>query len=374
MKIGVSARSLVFDLTGIGRYVLEMCRHLAQKGHELYIYLPEKPSIELTHLPEAKVHIGNYRGAIQRILWEHIVLPHLVAKDEIDIFWGPAHRLPFFLHKDIPRVLTIHDLVWVNAGSTMKVQNWLAERLLMAPAIKSADMIVADSQSTAEALLHSFPVAKKKINVIYPGLSRYEENKSINYIDSFRTKNDISSKYVLFVGTLEPRKNLSRLLEAYSRLSSDVRDSLNMVIVGGQGWRMGDLSQLISELDIEASVKLTGYIPDSELGCLYANAYFLAMPSLYEGFGFPIIEAQAVGVPVLTSNLSSMPEVAGDAALLVDPYDVDELSAAILRLDNDNILYQCLACKARANAERFDWNKSADMLLNVFQNAIKTRR
>ncbi|MGU3401336.1 glycosyltransferase family 4 protein [Brucellaceae bacterium D45D] len=370
MKIGIDARNLVPGLTGIGRYVFEMCRRLALQGHELVLYLPEAPSKPLPEWNGVNVRIANYAGGIRRMIWGQTTLPRLAATDDLDIFWGPAHRLPSFLDRKIPRVVTIHDLVWMNAASTMRFQTWMGERVLMRPAILGADRIVAVSTATADAVKVAFPAAADKVRVVHSGLTRLSGFQSKETFSSFATAHQIDRPYALFVGTLEPRKNLARLLEAFARVPEENRNNLLLVIAGGQGWRLGDLTTLVAQLGIEPFVRLTGYVSDADLAGLYDNARFLAMPSLYEGFGFPIIEANAVGIPVLTSNSSSMPEVAGDAALLIDPNNVDAIADAINRLANDELLYRQLAERARPNAARFDWNKSTDSLLAVFVDAI----
>ncbi|MEN3141365.1 glycosyltransferase family 1 protein [Ochrobactrum sp. WV_118_8] len=372
MKIGIDARNLVPGMTGIGRYVFEMCRHLSFKGHELFLYLPENPASSLPDWPRTSLRIGNHPGGILRMVWGQSVLPKLAAEDAIEVFWGPAHRLPSSLDKRIPRIVTIHDLVWKKAPSTMRSQTWLAESILMKPAIRHADQIVADSKSTAEDLRKYFPEAGAKTKVIYPGRSEIASNCS-DFLH-FARKLEIDRPYLLFVGTLEPRKNLPRLLKAFSMLPEATRKKLLLVIAGGQGWHLTNLTELITELGIKPSVRLTGYVKDSELAGLYTNAHFLIMPSIYEGFGFPIIEANAAGIPVLTSNCSSMPEVAGDAAILTDPNNTRLIADSIMHLLNDAALYKRLKSRARPNAERFDWNQSANMLLDTFQEAIEMRR
>jgi len=374
MRIGIDARNLVPDLTGIGRYVFEMSRHLAAMGHELVLYMPENPSSSLPKWPRTTVRIGNYAGGIRRLVWGQLVLPKLASADDLDIFWGPAHRLPLFLDQSIPRVVTIHDLVWMNAPSTMRLQTWLGERVLMKPAISGADRVVADSSSTAEAVKAAFPKSAGKISVVHCGLTSLSNGLAKEALSAFTTMHRIDRRYALFVGTLEPRKNLCRILEAYSHLSIDTRENLLLIIAGGQGWRLGDLRRLITRLGIELTVRLTGYVTDDELAQLYANAHFLVMPSIYEGFGFPIIEANAMGIPVLTSNTSSMPEIAGNAALLVDPHDVSALTSAMWTLANDENLHRHLVNKTRLNAARFDWCKSAADLTKVFKEAVRMRR
>ncbi|TIN92196.1 MAG: glycosyltransferase family 4 protein [Mesorhizobium sp.] len=370
MKIGIDARNLIHNLTGIGRYVLEMCRELADTGNEIFLYFPEKPISDLPSLSKATFRISSHAGSLRRMVWAQTTLPQQAVRDQIDVFWGPAHRLPFNLDPHIPRVVTIHDLVWRHAASTMRVRGWLADRFLMRSAIFSSDVIVAVSRSTADDVRTLYPSVSDKLRVVYPGLTRLEENGA----SSVLADNGIDRDYALFVGTLEPRKNLRNLLEAYASLSEPVRKDLLLVIAGGQGWGLGDLRSHVVRLKLEPNIRLTGYVTDSDLAVLYRRAKFLAMPSLYEGFGFPIIEANAAGAPALTSKVSSMPEVAGEAALLVDPTDIQDISTALESLALDKMLRSRLARNAPLNALRFNWGKSALELAASFESAIAARK
>ncbi|MFK4061004.1 glycosyltransferase family 4 protein [Brucella anthropi] len=366
MRIGVDARNLVPKLSGIGRYVLETSRHLSQIGHEVYLYLPEPPD-DQDALPQAEsVDISGFKGALSRIVWGNSHLPLKAMNDKIDVLWGPAHRLPIMPVSGIPQVVTIHDLVWQHASSTMRLQGWLAERAFMKPSIKRAERIVAVSYATKQALSELYPWSKNKIDVVYPGCTPLNPDHSSADLKRF----DLDRPYVLFVGTLEPRKNLLRLLESFAALPADTKSKLLLVIAGGQGWGLSDLTTEVSRLNITSSVRLTGFVSDEELGKLYRDARFLAMPSLYEGFGFPIVEANQLGVPVLTSNTSSMPEVGGDAALLVDPTSVSSISDGLRKLATDIVLHDRLAKAAQANAARFNWIRSASELANVLQRAL----
>nr|WP_223217215.1 glycosyltransferase family 1 protein [Rhizobium cauense] len=357
-------------MTGIGRYVLEMSRHLAQMGHELYFYLPQRPNADPTELPAAKVHVAHAQGAIRRMIWAQTELPRLAAKDGLHVFWGPAHRLPRFMDPQIARVITIHDMVWRDMASTMRWQTWMADRWLMKPGIEVADQIVADSHATAIALTTEFPGIGKKLSVIHPGLTTIKGTTT----EGDLSRLGIAGPYILFVGTLEPRKNLLRLLQAYASLPESTRQQYLLVLAGGQGWRLRDLRGCIEDLQIEPFVRLTGYVSDCDLSLLYSHARFLAMPSLYEGFGFPIIEANAMGVPVLTSSSSSMPEVAGKAGILVDPNSVQSIRDGLEDLASNDDLHSRLVEQARPNAARFNWTKSAQELEVLFEKAIYKRR
>lgn len=367
MKIGIDARNLVTSMNGIGRYVLEMCRALAAQGHSLILYLPERPHSPLPLLTGCELRIGSFKGPWRRAVWSVTALPRAAGQDQLDIFWGPAHRLPPGLPSHLPTILTIHDLVWLKAADTMRWQTWLGERAFMGGSLKRARHIVADSEATAEDIIAFYPDAAGRIDVVYPGLSILPPpgGRTLVPVDDQGKK----QRYALFVGTLEPRKNLARLLQAFASIPNSSLSDLKLVIAGGQGWRMGDLSALISHHSLQDRVLLPGYVSDAELAQLYASADFLLMPSLYEGFGFPIIEAQSFGLPVITSNLSSMPEVAGGGAIFVDPEDPNVMADAILRLHGDPNFRNALSEAGRENARRFSWDKAARELVGRLGNS-----
>ncbi len=362
MKIGIDARNLVPKLSGIGRYVSETSRHLIELGHEVVLYLPE-PEWSREYIPASAVkRVSMFRGALPRIVWGNTVLPRLVIADRCDIFWGPAHRLPLLGWMGIPQVLTLHDLVWYHAAQTMRARGWIGERAFMKQSIKRADRIVAVSSATRSDVSELYPWTVGKIDVVYPGLTPLARAPDPDALAKFA----IDRPFVLFVGTLEPRKNLSNLLKAFALLPEAVGSQFLLIIAGGQGWGRDDLVSEIGKLGLTSRVRLTGFISDPELATLYQTARFLAMPSQYEGFGLPLIEANAAGIPTLTSNVSSMPEVGGEAALLIDPRSVESISFGMAQLMTDEALYIRLSCAAKANAARFSWKKSAVELSEVF--------
>ncbi|QLF71701.1 glycosyltransferase family 4 protein (plasmid) [Peteryoungia desertarenae] len=366
MRIGVDARNLVSSISGIGRYVLEMCRALEARGHSLVLYLPERSQFPLPDLLDCELRIENFKGPWRRAIWSMTALPKAVRRDQLDLFWGPAHRLPLGLPPRLPTVVTIHDLVWLKAPETMRWQTWLGERAFMAASLKRAQHIIADSKATADDIVSFLPAADGRVQVVYPGLTNLPPPGGRELVPTDRQGQ--KQPYALFVGTLEPRKNLARLLEAFASIHSSNLAGLKLVIAGGQGWRMGDLSTLIAHLGIHDRTILTGYVSDAELAQLYSSAEFLLMPSLYEGFGFPIIEAQSFGVPVITSSVSSMPEVAGDGAMLVNPLSTKEIAEAIKRLSSELTLKSELSSRALANARRFSWPKASKELIGYINS------
>lgn len=369
MRIGIDARLLSEPVTGIGRYTVELAKELVIMPGELCLYSAATFPAKQWRQDNVAVRSANLHSRASKMLWSQSCLPHWAAKDHVDVFWGPTHRLPRYLSAQIARVVTIHDLVWKHAGETMRPLSRWVEKRLMPQAIHQADRIVAVSVSTAKAIEAEYPAVSDRIRVVYPGTT--DLPTPLNY-QSLSTLG-IDSPYFLFVGTLEPRKNLKRLLEAYSLLDVNIRNRARLVIAGGKGWGRVDLAVTVKELGMKDHVVLTGYVNETQLATLYAHARFLAMPSLYEGFGLPLIEAMSFGVPVLTSDRSSMPEVAGDAGVLVDPFNVHHIARGLFSLLCNDLYRDHLASMAIRNARRFTWQNAARDMWTVFEEAAAAR-
>lgn len=370
MRVGVDARLLSEPVTGIGRYTVELSKGLLDHDWEVFLYTPKLSVVGHWEYPNVQVRSGGFQGRLGKMIWSQTALPYWAAKDGVDLFWGATHRLPRYLPERIARVVTIHDLVWRYAGETMRPLSRLLEQRLMPDAIRLSDRIMADSHSTAEGIEAEFPAARGKVRVVHLGVTPMAKPDTFESLRQFC----IDRPYFLFVGTLEPRKNLRRLLSAFSQLSADVRARAQFVIAGGKGWGRIDVQTLVSELDLRQDVVLTGYVTDEQLATLYAHARFLAMPSIYEGFGLPLVEAMSLGVPVLTSNGSSLPEVAGDAGLLVEPLDEAAIANGLRMLLTDDVLRANLAARAVGSAKRFSWQKAAAETMGVFREAVFERR
>jgi len=372
MKIGIDAQMLCGVVTGIERYASEMVHEFFQANPqaEFFLYSPKSLTIDVPSRANIKVREANVTRRAGKTLWSQTQLPYWANQDNLDVFWGPTHRLPRLLSNKVARVVTIHDLVWKHAGETMPHINRLAEQCLMPDAIRLADRIMADSHSTADAIVTEFPWARERVRVVHLGATVLPAPLGFNELRALK----IDRAYFLFVGTLEPRKNLRRLLEAYASLDDAIKKQTLLVIAGGKGWGNVDLVSLIQSLGLNESVRLTGYVTEQQLSTLYAHARFLAMPSLYEGFGLPLVEAMSFGTPVLTSSCSSLPEVAGDAGILVDPHNTNSVASGLLQMLKDDALRNELAVRAKVNVARFSWEKAAKETMKIFQEAIDTRK
>lgn len=370
MRVGIDARLLSVPVMGIGRYTAEMVHALKRQEAELFLYTPNSPIETGWAGAHSQVRAAACRNRISRMLWSQSFLPYWAAQDQVDVFWGTTHRIPRFLSMRIARVLTIHDLVWKHAGETMRPLSRAVEQRLMPQAIRLADRIIADSRSTAADIEAEFPLARGRVRVVHLGSSSLPAPQPREALRGL----GIEKPYVLFVGTLEPRKNLARLLAAYARLPEGLRGRFQLVVAGGKGWGGVELLSLSAELGLTGDICVTGFVTDAQLATLYAHARLLAMPSLYEGFGLPLIEAMSFGVPVLTSNTSSMPEVAGEAAVLVDPLKVSSITDGLMRMLTDDVLQSSASVRAREQASRYSWDKAAAEVTAVCREAVAVRR
>ena len=349
LKLAIDGRNLTRPISGINRYISESVLALSAGNISINIlhHQPVHPYfLDYLNAPNITFHQTSTRFSF----------PRYTPIDE-DVFWGPAHRFPMDFPKHIPAVATIHDLVWKKFAATMNKRTYLGERLFFARTLKRADRIVCVSHSTAHDLQQYFPHFADKITVIYPGAHQH------TYRPHHKGK-----PFALFVGTMEPRKNLNRLIDAYAAMPH--KDALDLVIVGGAGWGGINPQALVTEHQLKDHVRIITQANDSTINQLYADCHFLVMPSLYEGFGLPLVEAMKYGKPVLTSNIASMPEVAGAAALLVDPNDTRQISQAMAQLATDQELHSNLSSNAVKKATDFSWEKTSQSLFDCFHTLI----
>lgn len=286
--------------------------------------------------------------------------------DRPALYWGPAHRLPVSLPQATRCVLTIHDLSWRSAPDTMRSITRLFDRGFMGRSIQRADAVVAVSRSIADEVRELYPCDAEKV-VAVPSAASLTPSTSTDLADIEPRLS--SGRFLLFVGTFEPRKNLRRLLSAHVQCFATHR--IPLVLVGGEGWRDASIHSAIREAEGEGRVIRVGRVSDSRLAALYAHAICLVFPSLYEGFGLPLLEAMSTGTPVITSNHGACAEVAADGGLLVDPTSVEEIAAAMNVMVSDQALRDRLAQRAAVVANRYDWDQTATTMLDVFERLLE---
>jgi glycosyltransferase involved in cell wall biosynthesis len=307
------------------------------------------------HLPDALGRLTSL--AVQIPFWSR--------RDRPALYWAPAHRLPVSLPPQTRTVLTVHDLCWRFAPETMRLTTRWLDRGLMRPSIARADAIVAISRATATELIALCPSAADKTTVIPLASGMAAPTGAPQSVDA-RLK---PMGYLLFVGTCEPRKNLQRLIRAHAL--SFARHGLPLVVVGGQGWRAAGIERALKAGEAVGRLIRLGRVGDGDLAVLYAHARCLMCPSLYEGFGLPLLEAMAFGTPVVTANRGACREVAGEGGILVNPESVEEIAAAILRIVEEPALRNALSGRARQVAARYDWDESAKVMVDLFDRVLR---
>ncbi len=301
-------------------------------------------------------------------LWTHGRLSWEMLCHPPDLLFVPAHVLP--LIRPRRTLVTIHDLGYRYFPEAHPRRQRLYLDWSTRWNARAAGHILADSNATRDALVHEYGMTAATITVAYPGYtSDLVPVRDADALVAMRMRYHLPGPYILFLGRIQPRKNLTRLIEAFARLAPD-RPDLTLVLAGPTGWLAEPICARVRELGLETRVLFPGYIAEADKAALISGAQVFAYPSLYEGFGFPVLEAQACGVPLLASNTSSLPEVVGDGGLLVDPLDVTAIAAGLARLLDDVLLRRTLIALGAANLRRFSWKATADTVSAIIADLL----
>lgn len=390
MRIGIDYSSAVYQGAGIGR----LTRNVVQALAELDANTPARPSgdeytlliqgREIPYPPQAGSRAStrnaasgipnpNWREVRTRLnqrwwtrIWHRlqIPLPAETLIGPVDLFHGPDFVLPP-LRRRTRAIVTVHDLSFLHLPYCFEPALLAYLNSAVPRAVERADWVLADSESTRRDAIELLGVPEQQTSVLYPGVEpRFQPIADQATLSRVRTQYQLPERFILSVGTVQPRKNYVRLVKAFTRL--DVKD-VHLVIAGGKGWLYQDLLDQIAELGLHERVHLTGYVDDTDLPAIYNLAQVVAMPSLYEGFGIPIVEAMACGIPVVTADNSSLPEAAGNAGLLIDALDSDALADALSRVLTDARLRTKMIQRGFAQARRFTWQRAAQTLYATYQ-------
>lgn len=369
MKIWIDGyEANVKQRLGSSQVAFELLKQLEKIGYKnnCTIVLPEPP---LEDLPKERLG-WKYKILKPKQFWTRIALPIALysTKDRPDLIFSPTHYIPRF--SPTKRVVTIFDLSFLhfpqmfNKNDLWQLTNWTKF------SVENADHIITISNFSKQDILDQYKIDKDRITVAYPGFDKdlFKLQTSNTKIAKAKSKYKINDSYIIYIGTVQPRKNLIRLMEAISRI-----DNLNLVVVGkieGEGragWMYEDTLKTPIRLGIEKRVKFLGFIPQKELPLLISGATAFVLPSLWEGFGIPVLEAMACGTPVVLSNVSSMPEVVEKAGLLIDPYSVDQIEQAIRTITVDRKLHKKYSKLGLLQVKKFSWEKMAKIVLRVFE-------
>ena len=304
-----------------------------------------------------------------RILWEQTRVAWLSRRFHLDLLHGFAYALP--LAATIPTVVTVHDLTFLLFPEAFPREKQIYLSKMTAYSSRKAAVVIADSQSTADDLQRLLHIPAPKIKVIYTGVDERYRPLPGSEVEAYRLHQGLPDHFILMIGTLEPRKNHLGLLEAYARYRQLARNPLPLLIGGGKGWYFRTIFQRVQALGLESSCHFLGFVPWGELPWLYNAATLFVYPSFYEGFGLPVAEAMRCGTPVITSSRSSLPEVAGNAALIVDPDDSHALAAAmLLLLEKEPGRLPVMSERGKAQSMRFQWTQTAIQTADVYTDVL----
>jgi glycosyltransferase involved in cell wall biosynthesis len=376
MKICVDVSPAVHGHAGIGRYTQELLAALLQvDAANDYVAFYNQPAT--AHLTPPLDRLPRRTSRLPNKPWRaQVLLAHLTRWPQdrrfrgIDVFHATDNLLPHLTH--LRSVFTLHDLAFHYYPETLSAANRRFLEAMMPHFLRAADRIIAVSESTRRDAVQRYGIDENRIRVVYEGVSARFRPAPGGAVAALAQKHNLPARFILALGTVEPRKNLVTLLEAY-RLLKTRGLGLKLVVVGKVGWLAETTWQRLRALGLEGEVILPGFIPDEDLPALYSASALLAFPSLYEGFGLPVLEAMACGTPVVCSNASSLPEVAGHAAILVDPLDVAGWAAALGRVLADEGLREEMRGSGMAQATRFSWERAARETLATYASLLNTR-
>ncbi len=369
MRIAVLGRGLSMSVGGTKTYLEEMVPWLPR--------VDTRNEYALFHGSAA--HRGRFPGLREfflprahPLLWDNGLFPFAVRRWRPDLIFCPKNVRPWFLPRDIPTVLLVHDLLYFPLRGVYLNEYAAADvaymRLFFRAGIRRAAMVVAVSENTRRDVLEVTNIPPERVAAIHHGVSPpAEEALTPAALDRVRRTHGLSQPYVFYPGSLSPRKNMARAIEAFARIASRVPHDL--VVTAGKSWKDRPVFEALARHGLRDRFRQLGCVPSSELPALYRMASLCLYPSLYEGFGMPVLEAMACGCPVIASETSSIPEVAGDAALLVNPLDVDALAEAIWRVLTQDALADHLRRRGLSRAASFSWRACTERLVAVFEEA-----
>ena len=364
MRVGIDVRELEKGkVTGIGRYLLDFLKFASKdkKEWEFVLFGNQATEIDLEAPNLKKIFISEYLTS----WWDQVKLPHYLKKEKIDIFLTPYLKAPLLTPCKL--VVIINDLIPFLSPGYQRLKN-LPRRVyfrnLGRRAVKRADKIITISQHSKKDILKIFQIPEEKIEVI--SLSVNEKYHPItSNLGKITSKYGIGGKFIFYFGNFNPHKNVKTLIEAYYRLPQEMRDEYQLVLGGRRDKQCLMLEEMVKHLKLEKRIIFTGFISEEDLPAIYSAAELFVFPSLYEGFGLPPLEAMACGTPVITSNTTSLPEVVGKAGILINPYKVDEIKFAIIKVLTDSTLRNDLVQKGLERAKRFTPEKTARQFLAV---------
>lgn len=363
--------------SGIGYYTQRLIDSLAERQKPNITYslvgnsfITNRISSLVAHNPMSKKLFRLFPGKIFNQLVKRGLLPplELLYRGRPDLI-VTFNYVRFPTLKNTRTITTIHDLTYIRFPEYVESKNRAFLEKTVPHSIKASSMIITLSEASKKDLIDEFGLSPDDIRIVPPGVDPSNfKNAELN--QKQRQKYKIPGEYLLYLGTIEPRKNIDGIIRSYSLLSAKTQCRFALVLAGGSGWHDQDIQQQIRDYEGPGSIILPGYIDAADIASIYSGARAFVFPSHYEGFGMPVLEAMASGTPVITANNSSLPQAAGDAAILVDSRNIDELSQAMERITADDKLCAELVAKGYEHVKLFSWSKSAQQLEEAIEYTL----
>ena len=375
MKIGINALKLYtsqdYRNAGISHYIRQLTTHLldydGKNNYTLFTnnLMPEwqertryAPNIVTSRLPTAQ--------PVPRILWEQTALAWHTTRGKLDLLHCPLNVIP--IAAACPTVLTIHDLAFLRYPQLFPRLKQRYLQLFTRMSARNANAVMTVSASTRDDVVDMLGVPRDRVHVVHHAADADFCPRIQDECNTFRASKGLTTRYILYVGTLEPRKNVDVLIRAFGKVLREEKLHHSLVLIGGRGWMTQAIQTAIEETGIGDRVLMPGYVAREELPLWYSSADLFVYPSTYEGFGYPALEAMASGTPVIVSNTSSLPEVVGDAGMLVPPREVSQLAAAMASILTDSVLADKLRSRGLEQATKFNWTDSVRTCLSLYQS------
>jgi glycosyltransferase involved in cell wall biosynthesis len=380
MHIGINAQLLSYSENyrngGVSRYIRYLLTALAKHPgeHEYTIFVNGQEVIDrlaarhsqITYIPAP----WSESQPAARIAWEQFTLPALVRQKHIDVLHAPVNVLPARLPRECAGVITLHDLAFLRFPNVLSRSKRIYHLTFTVRSMRHATMVISVSQSTKQDAISLVGIPGERVQVVYPCIdAKFSSHYAPEEIAAFRQKQGLGDGYLLYLGTLEPRKNITAVIEAYAHLRERHALREKLVLAGSKGWLYDAIFERVKRLRLESDVLFPGFVADAEQALWYAASAAFVYPSLYEGFGIPVAEALACGVPVVTSNVSSLPEAGMGVALTVDPQDGDALASAIYSALTDQALQGKCRSMAQEVARCFSAQRMVEQTIAVYEQA-----
>ena len=358
MNVAVDARNLIGSRTGVGRYLQKLLEDFTEISDDSFFIYSHDVIVE--KIEHDRYHYKVLSG--HPLVWKQLLMPVHQLRYNYDLVFVPTYSSPVFYPGKV--LLTIHDLIFTKHPEWANWKQAVRFRAIVPKTAKFADRIIAVSEATRKDIIELTGVSSTKIDVVYLGVEDKFRSLTEDTLNIFRDKYNIRYPYILHVGSIHPRRNIKRLCQVFRRLKEEKKINHHLVLAGLD---LDHTSQLSSYLELP-DIHWVGYVPEEDLVGFFNAADLFIYPSLYEGFGLPVLEAMACGTPVITSNVSSLPEVAGDAALLIEPDDEEDMMRAISRILSEKSLAREMAEKGLERSKQYTWEKTSEQTLQIIQS------